>query len=598
MCSLKFEIIFLLFICICFSFGVKKRDKYDRNSDDRIRRINKYFQKNKADILHIHPKMNRHEKRKFSKTINPPMNIGNKWEAKFYSALNENLRKMLFGTYLNSSISEIKKQGGPTIMDQKARTRRDIVYPEDIPPSAFIINEKWPECIDIFKHTIENGECSSCWAIAAADSISSRICIRKVNSFREKVKRWSEQTDIISKEAKFIWDFSNLLGNMNDDLSSLKSLPSTFVKEEEAMRQSWTILLMLEWKNSRGLIFNSMKEKLDALDEFLKWIENKDKIFYKAMNKEDKQRWITEYWCQSIQGELNNNDNDQRSLDVEKLECPPQLKPGDVETSNSENYSNHGWSFAMRKIFTSKLNNSVNIVSAFDFLTCAETKIRSCSDKGNPANAFAHSIEIGILSGTNSEIDSGCKPYSKVDLLSSSKILKCEEECTNKTTEKEMPKRGIVRLFIQWENRDKENLSEEDSKDAKRYHLYKFFSAHEDLIKRIKKEIMREGPVVAFISSSLSFTSYSSGIYQRNDSIDGGKDIPEGSNDAKRSILIIGWGQTKEGEDYWICKASMFKGWGEYEGNFRILQGNNELGIEETIMFPEIRDPETWHLDF
>uniref|UniRef100_A0A1I8B7T3 Pept_C1 domain-containing protein n=1 Tax=Meloidogyne hapla TaxID=6305 RepID=A0A1I8B7T3_MELHA len=365
---------------------------------------------------------------------------------------------MLFGTYLNSSISEIKKQGGPTIMDQKARTRRDIVYPEDIPPSAFIINEKWPECIDIFKHTIENGECSSCWAIAAADSISSRICIRKVNSFREKVKRWSEQTDIISKEAKFIWDFSNLLGNMNDDLSSLKSLPSTFVKEEEAMRQS----------------------------------------------------------------------------------C----------------------------------------------------------DKGNPANAFAHSIEIGILSGTNSEIDSGCKPYSKVDLLSSSKILKCEEECTNKTTEKEMPKRGIVRLFIQWENRDKENLSEEDSKDAKRYHLYKFFSAHEDLIKRIKKEIMREGPVVAFISSSLSFTSYSSGIYQRNDSIDGGKDIPEGSNDAKRSILIIGWGQTKEGEDYWICKASMFKGWGEYEGNFRILQGNNELGIEETIMFPEIRDPETWHLDF
>jgi len=44
--------------------------------------------------------------------------------------------------------------------------------------------------------------------------------------------------------------------------------------------------------------------------------------------------------------------------------------------------------------------------------------------------------------------------------------------------------------------------------------LYKSIADRGDFVHRIKKEIIREGPVVAFLSSSYSFTTYSSGIYQ------------------------------------------------------------------------------------
>lgn len=36
-----------------------------------------------------------------------------------------------------------------------------------------------------------------------------------------------------------MWDFSNLLGNLNDDLTSLRSFPSNFANEEESMREAW-----------------------------------------------------------------------------------------------------------------------------------------------------------------------------------------------------------------------------------------------------------------------------------------------------------------------------------------------------------------------
>uniref|UniRef100_A0A914LMD8 Peptidase C1A papain C-terminal domain-containing protein n=1 Tax=Meloidogyne incognita TaxID=6306 RepID=A0A914LMD8_MELIC len=574
MFSIKFGIIFLLItLSIWYSLGVKKGHKKKsarRNEISKVEEINDY--------------------------------TGNKWKAKFYSqlAVKEQLRKLLFGTNLNMPTCEIKKEN-QTIEGTSTRTRRDVAYSEDI-PSSFIITEKWPECIEIFQHAIENGECSTCWAIAAADSISSRICIRKVNTFREKIRRWSEQTDIISKEAKFMWDFSNLLGNLNDDLTSLRSFPSNFANEEESMREAWTVLLMLEWVKTQKYTFNSIKEKVNALEEFFKWIGNKNLLFYKAMDNEAKKDRITLYWCQFIERKNDDNDKEQQSMEVETQE--PSLIEDclryesdrwNKEASTSENIHNYDWSFAMKKIFISKLNNSANIVSAIDLFTCSDNSIKKCNYQGSPAEAFAHSIEKGIQSGTNSDINSGCKPYPKSYLLRSSKTMKCEEECTNKSWVESKPKKGIVRLFIQWENCENEKR-EEDSYDKKRYRLYKSNADRGDFVNRIKKEIMREGPVVAFLSSSYSFTTYSSGIYQRSDALKNFDD-QYSINEAKRSVLIIGWGQNEEGEEYWVCKASIFNGWGE-NGIFRILQGNNELGIEETIMFPEIRDPETWHLDF
>ena len=46
------------------------------------------------------------------------------------------------------------------------------------------------------------------------------------------------------------------------------------------------------------------------------------------------------------------------------------------EASTSENIHNYDWSFAMKKIFISKLNNSANIVSAIDLFTCSDNSIK------------------------------------------------------------------------------------------------------------------------------------------------------------------------------------------------------------------------------
>ena len=48
------------------------------------------------------------------------------------------------------------------------------------------------------------------------------------------------------------------------------------------------------------------------------------------------------------------------------------------------------------------------------------------------------------------------------------------------------------------------------------------------------------------------------------------------------AIKMIGWGE-ENGTPYWICVNSWNVWWGE-EGTFRILRGQNECGIEGSVV--------------
>lgn len=55
------------------------------------------------------------------------------------------------------------------------------------------------------------------------------------------------------------------------------------------------------------------------------------------------------------------------------------------------------------------------------------------------------------------------------------------------------------------------------------------------------------------------------------------------------AIIILGWGTTSDGIDYWIVRNSWGPNWGDH-GHFKIKRGTNECGIEENVVvgFPEL----------
>mmetsp|Transcript_14832 Transcript_14832/g.28264 ORF Transcript_14832/g.28264 Transcript_14832/m.28264 type:complete len:384 (-) Transcript_14832:154-1305(-) len=91
------------------------------------------------------------------------------------------------------------------------------------------------------------------------------------------------------------------------------------------------------------------------------------------------------------------------------------------------------------------------------------------------------------------------------------------------------------------------------------------------LLHKIKAEIFARGPVAAVINGK-ALHEYHGGVYTNTTA----------SKVPGHVVSIVGWGKTKDGSTYWICRNS----WGQYWGEmsfFRILAGSNVLAIEKKI---------------
>ncbi|RCN33846.1 papain family cysteine protease [Ancylostoma caninum] len=89
---------------------------------------------------------------------------------------------------------------------------------------------------------------------------------------------------------------------------------------------------------------------------------------------------------------------------------------------------------------------------------------------------------------------------------------------------------------------------------------------------KVKREIMKNGPVAASFVIYEDFTHYKSGIYVHT----AGREL------GSHAIRIIGWGR-ENGTDYWLIANSYNTDWGE-DGYFRILRGANHCEIEERVV--------------
>ncbi|KAJ1363729.1 peptidyl-prolyl cis-trans isomerase cpr6 [Parelaphostrongylus tenuis] len=94
-------------------------------------------------------------------------------------------------------------------------------------------------------------------------------------------------------------------------------------------------------------------------------------------------------------------------------------------------------------------------------------------------------------------------------------------------------------------------------------------------VSSIQKEIMNHGPVEVAFDVYEDFEHYSSGIYK----------YTAGEYLGGHAVKMLGWG-TENGVDYWICANSWNSDWGE-NGFFRILRGENECGIESSVVAGE-----------
>ncbi|EYC33882.1 hypothetical protein Y032_0001g140 [Ancylostoma ceylanicum] len=89
--------------------------------------------------------------------------------------------------------------------------------------------------------------------------------------------------------------------------------------------------------------------------------------------------------------------------------------------------------------------------------------------------------------------------------------------------------------------------------------------------KKIRTEIMTNGPVVAQFHLYSDLFYYKGGIYKH----------VNGEHKGNHQVRIIGWGN-ENGTDYWLMANSWNTDWGE-NGFFRMVRGQNHLSVEVDV---------------
>ena len=83
----------------------------------------------------------------------------------------------------------------------------------------------------------------------------------------------------------------------------------------------------------------------------------------------------------------------------------------------------------------------------------------------------------------------------------------------------------------------------------------------------IKREIMSNGPVASQMVIYEDLLTYTNGVYHHT----------EGSIIGGHAVLLVGWGVSEEGTEYWEVQNSWGEDWGEHNGFFRIRLGDSEI---------------------
>lgn len=195
-------------------------------------------------------------------------------------------------------------------------------------------------------------------------------------------------------------------------------------------------------------------------------------------------------------------------------------------------------------------------LSALNLLSCCDSCGNGC-DGGYPAAAWNYWKDNGLPSGGLYKDNSTCQPYPFKPCdhhVEHGKYGPCDvnittPECSDKCV-----------------SHYEKKLVKDDLHYAK--NIYMLFEDEE----LIKAEIYENGSVEAAFLVYEDFLNYKSGVYHNV------KGEPLGGH----AVRMIGWG-IENNVKYWLMVNSWNEGWGD-KGLFKILRGQNHLGIESEII--------------
>ncbi|KAF4758141.1 hypothetical protein FOZ63_000588 [Perkinsus olseni] len=122
-----------------------------------------------------------------------------------------------------------------------------------------------------------------------------------------------------------------------------------------------------------------------------------------------------------------------------------------------------------------------------------------------------------------------------------------------------------------------------------RYFVTEFAKIPNPTAHKIKAEVYRRGPISCAVDSSV----VENGKYHPGDIV---RETRNGNWSLDHDIVIVGWGQDKDGKEYYIVKNSWGTFWGD-QGYFLVQSGVNAMGIEQDCSWAVV-DPEPRVADY
>jgi len=230
------------------------------------------------------------------------------------------------------------------------------------------------------------------------------------------------------------------------------------------------------------------------------------------------------------------------------------------------------WAFGSTEAFNDRFcistGDAKTIFSAEDTNACCTGVTCSMSmgcNGGQPSGAWNWFTKVGVSTGEDfADVGKGlsCKPYSL-------------QSCAHHVD----PPEGMVSCTTLNFKTPSCTATCSESNYATLYTKDKHFATSSYSIKtvaNIQKEIMEKGTVSVAMTVYEDFETYSSGVYKH----------VTGKSLGGHAIKMVGWG-VDNGTPYWTCVNSWNDSWGE-RGQFRILRGSNECGIEGSVVAGDV----------
>lgn len=168
--------------------------------------------------------------------------------------------------------------------------------------------------------------------------------------------------------------------------------------------------------------------------------------------------------------------------------------------------------------------------------------------------------------------------------LSSQQLIDCGNTTGNQGCDAGSPKRAYQYIIDKGVTSEHLYPYQEDTETCKSnlkvvYEMKAIMSIPKEDELSLKNAVGKVGPVSVLIDASArTFQLYKAGIY----------DDPDCSREnVNHAVLLVGYGTSLNGVDYWIAKNSWGEEWGE-KGFFKILRGKNQCGLANSASFPSL----------